>query len=99
MSSRNLVTPFFPVAPQAYDAQYMEQIVRAFSLFIEQNRNPGEGRNTFAVFTDLQTDDYGLELGSIFNYGGYVKITQENAAHVRGLSGISAIGSVTVTTT
>jgi hypothetical protein len=30
-------------------------------------QNPGEGRNTFSVFTTLQTDDYGLEPGTIFN--------------------------------
>lgn len=98
MSSRNLVTPFFPVAPQAYDAQYMEQIVRAFSLFIEQNRNPGEGRNTFAVFTDLQADDVGLEIGAIFNYDGYVRITQANTPFVRGSGATGSVGTVTVST-
>jgi hypothetical protein len=51
------------------------------------------------VFTSLQTDDFGLETGAIFNHGGYVKITQENTPHVRGSAGIGSVGSVTVTTT
>jgi hypothetical protein len=59
----------------------------------------GEGRNTFTVFTNLQTDDFGLETEAIFNHGGYVKITQENTPHVRGSAGIGSVGSVTVTTT
>ena len=62
-------------------------------------QNPGEGRNTFGVFTNLQTDDSGLETGAIFNHAGYVKITQENTPHVRGSAGIGSVGSVTVTTT
>ena len=97
--SRNLVVPYFPNAPQEYNQQYIAEIVRAFSVYVQQVQNPGEGRNTFSVFTNLQTDDSGLETGAIFNHGGYVKIAQINIPHVRGSAGTSAVGSVTVTTT
>jgi hypothetical protein len=97
--SRNLAKPYFPNAPREYNQQYFSEIVRAFSVYVEQVQNPGEGRNTFTVFTNLQTDDSGLETGTIFNHGGYVKITQVNTPHVRGSAGTASVGSVTVTTT
>jgi hypothetical protein len=96
--SRNLVLPFFPVAPQQYDQQYFAEVVRSFSVYLEQMQNPGEGRNTFMVLTNLQTDDSGLETGALFQQDGFVKITLINTPHVRGSAGTGAVGSVTVTT-
>tara|TARA_R100001198_G_scaffold54946_1_gene31140 strand:+ start:4738 stop:5034 length:297 start_codon:yes stop_codon:yes gene_type:complete len=97
--SRINAIPYFPNAPKEYSQQYIAEIVRAFSVYVQQVQNPGEGRNTFTVFTNLQTDDSGLETGAIFNHGGYVKITQLNTPHVRGSAGTGAVGLVTVTTT
>ncbi len=94
--SRNLVLPFFPVAPENYSQQYLAEVVRSFSVYLEQMQNPGEGRNTFAVFTNLQTDDSGLEPGAIFNHDGYVKITETNNPHVRGSAGTGQVGQVSV---
>ena len=92
------VIPFFPTAPADYNRQYMDDIVRAFSLYVSSINTPGEGRNTFTVFTNLQTDDFNLETGAIFNHNGFVKISQLDSPHTRGVSGTSAVGSVTVTT-
>lgn len=97
--SRNLVRPFFPDPPQQYSKPYFSELVRSFSTYLVNMQNPGEGRSTFAVFTNLQTDDSGLETGAIFNHGGYVKITEANTPHVRGSAGTGSVGSVTVTTT
>ncbi len=97
--SRINAIPYFPNAPREYNQQYISEIVRAFSVYVQQVQNPGEGRNTFGVFTNLQTDDSGLETGAIFNHGGYVKITQVNTPHARGSAGTGAVGLVTVTTT
>jgi len=92
------VIPFFPAPPTDYTRQYMDEVVRAFSLYVNSINVPGEGRNTFTVFTNLQTDDFNLETGGIFNHGGYVKISQNDSPHARGVSGTSAVGTVTVTT-
>ena len=92
------VIPFFPTPPADYNSQYMDDIVRAFSLYVSSINTPGEGRNTFTVFTNLQTDDFNLETGAIFNHNGFVKISQLDSPHTRGVSGTSAVGSVTVTT-
>lgn len=97
--SRNLVRPYFPVPPQGYDQRYFAEVLRAFSVYLEQSQNPGEGRNTFIVLTSLQTDDVGLETGALFQQGGFVKITQANTPHVRGSSATASVGSVTVVTT
>ena len=92
------VIPFFPTPPSDYNRQYMDDIVRAFSLYVSSINTPGEGRNTFTVLTNLQTDDFNLETGAIFNHNGFVKISQLDSPHTRGVSGTSAVGSVTVTT-
>ena len=96
--SRNLAIPYFPNAPMEYNQQYFAEVVRAFSLYVQQIQNPGEGRNTFSVFTNLQTDDSGLELGAIFNHGGYVKVAEINTLHLRGSAGTGQVGTVSVTT-
>ena len=92
------VIPFFPTPPADYNRQYMDDIVRAFSLYVSSINTPGEGRNTFTEITNLQTDDFNLETGAIFNHNGFVKISQLDSPHTRGVSGTSAVGSVTVTT-
>tara|TARA_R100000995_G_scaffold78004_1_gene48390 strand:+ start:1824 stop:2123 length:300 start_codon:yes stop_codon:yes gene_type:complete len=97
--SRNLVLPFFPVPPDQYDQQYLEEIVRSFSIYLTQMQNPGEGRHTGLVLTNLQTDDQGLEVGALFRSGetGDLKITIAGISHLRGNSATSSVGSVTVT--
>ena len=97
--SRNLVQPFFPVAPNEYSSRYFDEIVRSFSVYLQQQQNPGEGRNTFTVFTNLQDDDVGLEPGAVFNAGGFLKISQTNTPHARGSSALGVVGQVTVVTT
>ena len=97
--SRNLVRPFFPDPPESYNHRYFSELVRSFATYLTAMQNPGEGRNTFTVFTNLQTDDVGLEIGTIFKQGGYVKITEGNTPHVRGSLATGSVGSVTVTTT
>jgi hypothetical protein len=51
------------------------------------------------ILTELQTDDSGLETGALFQQGGFVKVTLGDMPHVRGSTGVGAVGTVTVTTT
>lgn len=97
--SRNVPPPYFPIAPAQYDQRYFSEVVRAFAVFIEQQRNPGQGRNTSLVLTDLPTSDYGLEPGSLFQDNGFVKIALINLAYGVGSSATGAVGTVTVSTT
>lgn len=41
--------PFFPTPPGEYNRQYMAQLIRAFSVFVQQTNNPGD-----AIFTTLR---------------------------------------------
>jgi hypothetical protein len=97
--SRNLVLPFFPVPPEEYDQQYMTEVMRAFSIYLTQMQNPGEGRHTELVLTNLQTDDQGLEVGALFKFEttGNLKIAVADISNLRGNSATSSVGSVTVT--
>ena len=95
--SRKLTLPFFPSAPEEYAQQYMAEIVRLFSLYVTQMQNPGEGRNTSLVLTNLQDHDRGLEVGELFEQDGFIKITKSTVLHPQGLSGAASVGSVSVT--
>tara|TARA_R100000742_G_C4275836_1_gene96542 strand:- start:734 stop:1027 length:294 start_codon:yes stop_codon:yes gene_type:complete len=94
--SRNLVLPFFPIPPGQYDQQYFATLVRNFAVYLDQIQNPGEGRASSFVLTNLQTDDSGLEDGGLFAHDGFVKIPLSNRPHVRGSIGTGNVGSVTV---
>ena len=97
--SRRLSRPYFPIPPEQYQQRYFTEVIRAFSVFLEQVQNPGDVRATDLTLTDLQTDDSGLETGALFQQDGFVKIALINKPHVRGSSGTGGVGSVTVTTT
>ena len=97
--SRRLSRPYFPVPPQEYQQRYFSEVIRAFSVFLEQAQNPGDLRATELTLTELQTDDSGLETGALFQQDGFVKIALINKPHVRGSSGTGGVGAVTVTTT
>ena len=96
--SRNQILPYFAVPPLEYDQAYFANLTRSFATYMQQQQNPGEDRATRLTLTDLQTDDYGLETGALFQQDGFVKITLINKPHVRGSAGTGGVGSVTVTT-
>ena len=94
--SRNLVAPRFPNPPLAYDQRYFADLIRAFATYQQQVQNPGLGRNTTTVFTNLQTSDQGLEPGTVFRDGnGFLKVTQANAPNVGGVAATGGVGQIT----
>ena len=50
--SRGLVLPYFPTAPSEYDSVYQSEVVRSFSIFLNQVNNPGPWRATEMTITD-----------------------------------------------
>jgi len=66
MSSRNLAKPIFPLAPDEYSRQYMDSLVQSFAVYLEQYQNPGEGRATKTVMTDIPTTPVDLEDGTVW---------------------------------
>ena len=94
--SRRLTRPFFPVPPPQYMQNYFAELVRSFSVYLDQMQNPGDIRGTQLTLTELQADDVGLETGALFQHDGFVKITQLDTASVRGSGGTGQVGQVTV---
>ncbi len=92
----NVPAPFCPTPPDEYNRQYMAQLVRAFSVFVQQVNNPGDAVYSNLRLTNLPTNDQGLQTGALFQHDGFVKITQANAPHVAGVSGTLVLGTVTV---
>ena len=98
MADRQTVQPNFPIPPPEYTQSYMAEVVRSFSVFLQQVINPGAGRSSTFVMTNLPTSDSGLEVGGFFTQNGYVLITAANTPHPAGLEGTGAVGTLTVTT-
>ena len=96
--SRGLVQPLFPNAPSDYNAEYMAEVVRAFSVFLQQVNNPGPWQASALTLPNLQTDNYNLPIGGIFQHGDQLRITVSNMPYPRGSAATGAVGSVTVTT-
>lgn len=94
--SRSLVKPNFPIAPSGYDQRYMAEVVRQFSLFLTQIGNPGDARHSSLTLTNLQTDDFELEAGAVYNHENYLMISSLDRSSLRGSSMTSSAGSVTV---
>ena len=94
--SRNLGRPFFPTAPSEYSKSYMDALIQSFAVYIEQQQNPGEGRNTTIVLTNLAGNDSALELGTIYQIDGILRVSQANAPTPAGVSGTGQVGSVSV---
>ncbi len=94
---RRLSLPVFGRSPDAYSPQYMDDVVRMLNILTTLIRNPGEGRQTTMVLTDLPTTDYGLEPGSLFQVDGAVRISLQDKPYVVGLSATGGVGTVSVT--
>ena len=72
--SRQLVPPQFPLAPEEYDRQYFDEMVRSLTQLVVQIKNPGELRGTKITLTNLPTSPTGLEAGALYNDSGTVKV-------------------------
>lgn len=72
--SRELVPPQFPLAPEEYNRQYFDEMVRSLTQLVVQLQNPGELRGTKITLTDLPTSATGLESGALYNDSGTVKV-------------------------
>ena len=97
--SRGLVQPLFPNPPPEYTSEYMAEVTRAFSVFLQQVNNPGPWQASALTLPNLQTDNYNLPLGGVFKYGDELRITVANMPYLRGSQATGAVGNVTVTIT
>lgn len=92
------VFPTFSRPPSTYDQRYFQDITRALDSLVAAIRSAGEGRQTTIVLTNLQSNDSGLEPGTIFEVDGFLRVSKLNSAYAAGLAGTGYAGSVSVTT-
>ena len=74
--STNQPPPRLPDAPEEYNIQFMQDLIRAIETFIQQERNPGELRGTKITLTNLPTSTTGLETGALYNDSGTIKVVE-----------------------
>ena len=74
MALTNLPAPRLPEPTSEYSLTYMQDLLRALEIFIEQERTAGDIRATTITLTALPTSATGLESGALYNDSGTVKI-------------------------
>ena len=94
---RRLIFPQFEKPSENYDKRYFDNMVNMLNVLMVALRNPGEGRQSTMVLTNLPTNDSGLEPGAIFQVNGALYVSVPYRAFASGLSATGSVGSVTVT--
>lgn len=74
MAQVDVAPPRLPDPGSEVTTQYLQDLVRALEVFIQQERTPGEMRGTKITLTNLPTSASGLETGALYNDSGTVKI-------------------------
>ena len=94
---RRTALPIYPDPRREYSFEWASNLVRALDQLNTLLKNPGEGRNTKIVLTEVPTSDYGLEAGTVFSVNGQLFVSMLNRPFVDGLSATGQVGTVTVT--
>jgi hypothetical protein len=94
---RRVPFPTIPEAPREYSPRWGSDLVRSLDQILTLLYNPGEGRFTTAVFTNLPSTDAGLENGSLVLQGDQVFIVVPYKSRPVGVSAAVGLGNVTVT--
>jgi hypothetical protein len=92
--SRKVIRSILPIAPAQYDQAYVDQLRRALDLFITEQRTPLVNFQGVPSSGAANT----LELGDIYEDGGFLKIIRLNDVNSGSTVGTTAVGTVTVVT-
>ena len=92
--TRKVIRTILPIAPPVYDQNYVDQLRRALDLFITEERSPIVNFQGVPGAGAANT----LELGDIFEDGGYVRIVRLNDIYSGSVSATGSVGTVTVVT-
>ena len=92
--SRKVIRSILPIAPRDYSQVYVDQLRRALDNFITEQRSPLVNFQGVPSAGAANT----LELGDIFEDGGYLRIVRLNDVYSGSTVGTTAVGTVTVVT-
>ena len=92
--TRKIIRQIIPIAPAVYDAAYVHQLARTLDNFIDEQRSPNVN------FQGIPSDGAAntLELGDVFEAGGFLKIIRLNDTHSGSVAASGSLGTVTVST-
>jgi len=84
--------PVLPLAPTEYNAEYVNQLIRALNNYLKQ-----AGSTTPIVIDQLTllalpTSPVGLKPGTVWNDGGFLKIVLSNTILVPTATGLTFTG-------
>ena len=100
MSTRQVTRVYFPNPPEQYTQRSLAAVQQAYEQLVRQLQNPGDERLTNLTLTALQSgSDQGLAPGDVYEKDGFLKIALADKPNLAGVSGTTALGSVTVTIT
>lgn len=92
--SRKIIRTVLPIAPAQYEQGYVDQLRRALDLFITEQRSPLVNFQGIPSAGAANT----LELGDVFEDGGYLRIIRLNDVYSGTTVGTTSVGTVTVVT-
>jgi hypothetical protein len=92
--STKIVRTILPVAPNAYDQTFVNQLARNLDRVIDEQRNP------ILNIQDVPSDSVAntLEVGDLFEENGFLRIVRQNDIFSGSTSASAAVGTVTVST-
>lgn len=78
--TRRTPAPFFPVPPREYDRAYFQRVLQDFATYISRMDNPGQGRATTTVLTNVPTDTTNIEVGTVYEQETNLRIKSATAS-------------------
>lgn len=93
--TRKIIRQILPFAPATYNPDHINQLARALDNFIDEQRSP------MVNFQGIPGDGAAntLQLGDVFEVGGFLKIIRENDINSGSAFGTGVVGTATVVTT
>lgn len=89
--------PRLPSPTNEYDRAYMDSLLGELAGFIRSLNTPGELRGTTLVLTNLPSDPYGKEVGTVYEIDGVVKVIRtKDIFFVVPTTAASSVGTVSV---
>lgn len=96
MTTRSVVSPALPLAPNQYDPIYFNQLVKTLQLYFRRVDQSLTGVSL--VFAMVPDSGFGLPVGTVFSSAGVLRVVQLGEAYPLGVQTTSAVSSVSVTT-
>mgnify|MGYP003640693638 FL=1 len=93
--TRKVIRQIIPIAPMQYNSAYVNQLARTLDNFIDEQRSP------LVNFQGIPSDGVAntLELGDVFDAGGFLKIVRTNDVYSGSVAATGQIGLVAVVIT